>query len=220
MQYRHFFWDFDGTLYDTYGRITRAAQKALADLGLPVSFGEVYQHVKRSLHTVYLTYAQPHSITEETFMKAYRSHSESEGPESMALYPGARAFLEAVLENGGKNYLYTHRGYDSAFAALNRDGITPLFADFVTSRDGFPSKPAPDALLHLTGKHALPLENCIMMGDRDIDLEAAQNAGMDACLFDPDDFYADYAAPLRFFRYSDMQAHFFPSPVAELTRLI
>ena len=209
MQYRHFFWDFDGTLYNTYGRITRAAQYALADLGLPVSFGEVYQHVKRSLHTVYLTFAQPLGCTEDAFMKAYRSHSETEGPESMALYPGAKAFLEKVIAMGGRNYLYTHRGYDSAFAALNRDCITPLFHDFVTSRDGFPSKPAPDALLHLTGKHGLALPECIMMGDRDIDLEAARNAGMASCLFDPDNFYADYAVSLRFFTYEAMQAHFF-----------
>ena len=34
MMYRHFFWDFDGTLYDTYGRITRACVLALQDLGL------------------------------------------------------------------------------------------------------------------------------------------------------------------------------------------
>lgn len=210
MKYRHFFWDFDGTLYDTYGRITRAAQYALADLGLSVTYGEVYQHVKRSLHTVYFTFAQPIGITEETFMKAYRSHSETEGPESMSLYPGARAFLEKVIAMGGRNYLYTHRGYDSAFAALNRDGITPLFYDFVTSKDGFPAKPAPDALLHLISRHGLPKEACIMMGDRDIDLEAATNAGMASCLFDPDDFYAEYPAPLRFFTFSDMQAHFFP----------
>lgn len=210
MQYRHFFWDFDGTLYDTYGRITRAAQQALNDLGLPVTYGEVYQHVKRSLHTVYLSFGQPHRITEDIFMAAYRSHSETEGPESMALYPGARSFLEAVIRNGGRNYLYTHRGHQSAFAALDRDGVTPLFTDFVTSADGFPSKPAPDALLHLAGKHGLALPECIMMGDRDIDLEAAGNAGMASCLFDPDDFYAAYPAPLRFYNYSAMQAHFFP----------
>ncbi len=210
MKYRHFFWDFDGTLYDTYGRITRAARQALCDLGLPTTDGEVYRYVKRSLHTVYTAFAEPSAITEDDFMAAYRSHSESEGPESMSLYPGARSFLERVAASGGKNYLYTHRGYDSAFAALNRDQITPLFADFITSRDGFPSKPAPDALLYLTGKHRLPMAECIMMGDRDIDLNAATNAGMASCLFDPDDFYAHLSVPLRFFTFADMAAHFFP----------
>lgn len=210
MIYRHFFWDFDGTLYDTYGRITRAAQSALHDLGLPVSFGEVYSHVKRSLHTVYLTFAQPRGITEEVFMAAYRSHSESEGPESIRLYPGARAFLEAVLQNGGCHYLYTHRGHESASAALNRDGITPFFRDFVTSREGFPSKPAPDALAYLVKKHGLPLAECIMLGDRDIDVEAARNAGMAAALFDPDDFYLDYPVDRRFHHFSEMAGHFLP----------
>ena len=37
-----------------------------------------------------------------------------------------------------------------------------------------------------------------MIGDRDIDLEAGKNAGMDGALFDPEDFYADYPAALRF----------------------
>ena len=197
MQYRHFFWDFDGTLFDTYGRITRASVNALNSLGAAASFDQVYPVVKRSLDTCYRVFAQPLKVDQNTFQDYYHRYSESEGAESIRPYPGAKEALQAVLDAGGKNYLYTHRG-GSAARWLAHDGMTALFADQVTRQDGFPSKPAPDALNYLAQKHGLNKAQCIMIGDRDIDLDAGKNAGMACALFDPDHAYDDYAAPYRF----------------------
>ena len=202
MIYRHFFWDFDGTLYDTYGRITRACVNALQDLGAAASFDEVYPVVKRSLDTCYRVFAAPLGVSKETFLERYHAYSESEGPESIRPYPGVREALQAVIDHGGKNYLYTHRG-GSAARWLDYDHLSTLFSDWVTSQDGFPAKPAPDALNHLAQKHGLRKAECIMLGDRDIDLDAGKNAGMACALFDPDHLYPDYDTPWRF---SDMDA--------------
>ena len=49
MKWTHFFWDFDGTLFDTYGRITRAFVKGLADTGVRTDFDTALPLVKRSL---------------------------------------------------------------------------------------------------------------------------------------------------------------------------
>ena len=49
MKFTHFFWDFDGTLYDTYGRITRALVKGLHDAGIETDFDTAFLRVKRSL---------------------------------------------------------------------------------------------------------------------------------------------------------------------------
>ena len=197
MSYRHFFWDFDGTLYNTYGRITRASVKALEDAGAAASFDEVYPVVKRSLFTVWRTWAEPLGMPYEEFHAAYHAHSEEESPESIRPYPGAREALEAALRIGGSNYIYTHRG-ESLMRWLRYDGLDGLFSDFVTSLDGFPTKPAPDALNYLVSKHGLPLSQCVMIGDRDIDLNAGKNAGMDGALFDPENYYPDYPTPWRF----------------------
>ena len=78
---------------------------------------------------------------------------------------------------------------------LNHDGLSDLFSDAVTRLDGFPAKPAPDALRYLIQKHRLDLSRCVMVGDRDIDLDAAKNAGIACALFDPDGFYDDYETP-------------------------
>ena len=73
----------------------------------------------------------------------------------------------------------------------------------MTSLDGFPAKPAPDALNFLIQKHGLDRAQCVMLGDRDIDLDAGKNAGIACALFDPEGFYPDYDTPWRF---SDMAA--------------
>jgi len=205
MRYRHFFWDFDGTLYDTYGRITRAFLKGLRDLGIQASYREVYALNKQSNQECARVFAARIGVREEDILSAYRAHSEEESIDGVALYPGARDALETVIARGGENYLYTHRG-ESLFKFLRRDGIESLFADRVTSLDGFPRKPAPDALNHLIEKHGLSRAECVMIGDRGIDLDSGKNAGMACALFDPEGFYPDYDTPWRFKTMAELAA--------------
>ncbi|MBQ9264400.1 MAG: HAD hydrolase-like protein [Clostridia bacterium] len=198
MLYRHFFWDFDGTLYDTYGRITRACLKGLRDLGIEASYEEVYALCKRTLEACARAFsARFEGVQVEDILTAYRVHAEEESIDAVGLYPGVREMLKTVVQQGGRNYLFTHRG-ESAFKFLGRDGIEGLFADTVTSLDGFARKPAPDGLNYLVAKYHLDVKNCIMLGDRDIDLDSGKNAGMACALFDPENFYPDYDTPFRF----------------------
>ena len=197
MKYQHFFWDFDGTLYDTYGRITRAATKALSDMGAALTPDAVFPVAKRSLFAVCARWAEPFGYSYDQFLDIYHRYSEKEGAESIRPFPGALEVLRAVVSHGGKNYLYTHRS-GSVFQWLAYDGITELFTETITTLDGFPSKPAPDALNFLVNKHGLKLSECVMVGNRDIDLDAAKNAHMACALFDPEDFYPDYDTPWRF----------------------
>ena len=200
MRYTHFFWDFDGTLYDTYGRITRALVKGLKDMGIETDFDTAFLRVKRSLGDAFRMYLAEHpevNIAPEDAMAYYRRHSETEGLDSIRPYPGCEEVLRAVVEKGGKNYLYTHRG-QSGIDALERDDLAKYFTDFVTSQDGFPAKPAPDALNYLCEKHGLDKDKCIMVGDRDIDLDAGKNAGMAGALTDENHLYDDYETENRF----------------------
>jgi len=104
--------------------------------------------------------------------------------------------LEEICRRGGKNYVYTHRGA-SAREVIALNGMEHLFADYVTSENGFPSKPAPNALQYLMEKHGLKKDECIMIGDRGIDVESGLNAGMNGALIDLDGMHPADQAPYR-----------------------
>ena len=138
MIYHHFFWDFDGTLYDTYSRITRACLKGLLDQGIQASYQEVYALAKRSLEEFARVFSARYpGVEAEEIIAAYHAHAEEESIDAVRLYDGAGDMLKTVIQQGGCNYLFTHRG-ESAFKFLRRDGLEELFADRVTSLDGFP----------------------------------------------------------------------------------
>ena len=141
-----FFWDFDGTLFDTYPRMARALVCALAELGYDAEYDWTLNGMKRSLGDAARAANARFGVDAQAVMDAYHRHAEDEGPQSMLPYPGAREVLAAIAQGGGRNYLYTHRNH-TALEALKRWDMRKWFRDFVTKEDGFPSKPAPDALM-------------------------------------------------------------------------
>lgn len=200
MKFTDYFWDFDGTLFDTYPRINRAMQKALADLGMDVSIEQLIPLTKVSLpHTAQTLMGE----RAKELLDAYHAHAEEEGYDTMPPFAGAVRLLQSVCAHGGHNYLYTHRSRN-ALDALAHYGIAGYFTDVVTSEDHFPRKPAPDALLYLMDKHHLSPSQCVMIGDRDIDLLSGIHAGMSGALFDPEGFYPDFDTPYRYRTLIDM----------------
>ncbi len=204
MIFTEFFWDFDGTLFDTYPRLTRALLRGMADHGLAAPPEEAEALMKIKLLHACETYAAKSGgrVTAQDLLDGYRRHSEDEGPESMRPYPGAAEVLREIRRRGGRNYIFTHRG-QTCLPALEREGMADLFCDLVTSEMGFPAKPAPDGLLYLIRKHALDPGACVMIGDRDLDLESGLNAGIACALFDADGYGTRCSTP---YVYKDMNA--------------
>ena len=199
--YRCFIWDFDGTLYDTYGRIVRAVEKGLNHLGLSAQGHDIKALAKTTLRQACRTLAGPEH--EDELLALYFVHAEDEGPETMQPFPGCEDALRQVVENGGFNYLYTHRN-QTALEALRRDGLEQYFKDFITDEADFPSKPAPDALNWLIDQHYLERRECVMVGDRLIDAQAGKNAGIASVLFDPEGYYPKDAADFIFSQLVDI----------------
>lgn len=181
----HICWDFDGTLYDTYDQITSAMERTLEEWGLTVPAGELRALLKHSVYHACRVLAERFSLPLEALLEAFGRHHRAVG--AFHPYEGAAACLCALRDQGCKHYLYTHRD-SQAIRQLEADGLAPLFADFITREDDFPDKPAPDALLALCRKHGFEPGEAVMIGDRDIDIQAGERAGMHTVLFDPEGF--------------------------------
>lgn len=185
MKYKHLFWDFDGTLYDSYPQILNAIEQTFRSFSLPVpSKDELLRETKVLVSRALSTYGG--SIPQDELMTRFQSYHHAIA--SFPLYEGTASCLKTLHCNGIKHYLYTHRSL-TAKKQLEQDGLWPLFTDYVTSEDGFPMKPAPDALLALMKRNGLDPSECVMIGDREIDVQSGYNAGMDGILFDPENFY-------------------------------
>ena len=85
--------------------------------------------------------------------------------------------LEATWQKGIQHFVYTHKGI-TANNVLERLGVRKYFTEVVTSANGFARKPQPEAIDYLVEKYDLDKASTYYVGDRRIDVEAAENAGV------------------------------------------
>ena len=62
-------------------------------------------------------------------------------------------------------------------------GLDVYFTEILTSQSGFARKPSPEAATHLISKYHLKPERTFYIGDRTLDIEFAQNSGIQSINF-------------------------------------
>ncbi|MDR2558519.1 MAG: HAD-IA family hydrolase [Oscillospiraceae bacterium] len=184
MDFKHIIWDFDGTLFNTYPHTAQAFLVMLRkEYLVHENVNEIEKHMRISLQHAYDFYTEKFEIDDD-FIEKYNDFRILY--ENQHTLPANDAYLvcKFVFDQGSLNYLYTHRD-KSALSMMQKHGFNNIFRDFITSDNGFPKKPAPDALLHLIEKHNMNKEEILYIGDRGVDLECANKTGVKFCLFTP-----------------------------------
>lgn len=181
--YNHVVWDFDGTLYDTYPGITKAFYRAVSEANIKMDMEELGAQLRVSIGNTQKRLVQQYGLNNDEFEQKYIWYRNQIEDVAIPAFPHAIEICRAVWENGKQNYLYTHRDR-IALRHLEKSGIAQCFTDCISIEDDFPRKPDPTALLSLANKYGFAPAECIMIGDRDIDILAGKNAGMAACFFD------------------------------------
>ena len=82
--------------------------------------------------------------------------------------------------------MYTHKGR-KAYDILKNLGMLAYFREIVTGENGFPRKPSPEGIQYLLEKYRLNRRSTFYVGDRNIDMECAQNANIQGILYLPKD---------------------------------
>ena len=117
---------------------------------------------------------------------------ERRGAEAATWMPGAREYLDWLQSRGLPLAILTRNARE--VARLTMAGLGMAMPMLLAREDCAP-KPAPDGLLKIARHWQLPVHECVYIGDFIYDLQAARNAGMIACYFDPDRTgeFADHA---------------------------
>lgn len=187
MKYQSFFWDFDGTIFDTYPIMVQAFMQALMQQRvseIELDEQEIYETMRQhSFGTARQKFSAEFSLNAERLERDYRQIERQQISQAQP-FTGMLALLQQLANEGGTHYLLTHRN-QSAMALLQAADVKKLFTDAVTSEQPFPRKPDPASLNALIERHQVQRPSAIMIGDRTLDIDAGHNAGIAGALFDP-----------------------------------
>lgn len=179
--YKHIIWDFDGTLFDTYPVMAGIFRDLLGEIGIEEPLSEIVKQMKISKSSAFKYYKEKYHIDNDFLEKYQKLRKEIELKLSRP-FEEIVDVCEYIYSSNRENYLYTHRG-ESSIELLKIYGMYDYFTDFITSQQGFERKPSPEAINYLIKKYNMIPSEVIMIGDRDLDLLSAKNAGISACLF-------------------------------------
>lgn len=193
---RHFFWDFDGTLADSYPAMVRAFLRGARTLNASADAGRVLALMKDSLGACAQAVAAENGLRADDLVAAFHRAEAEEPVAGIPAVAGIPEALRALKALGGRHYLVTHRG-GTAFDWLRAHHLEGLIADAVTAEDGFPRKPAPDSLLSLIRRHRVNPAAAVMIGDRPLDTTAGRAAGLLGCLLDTEGRFPACPCDLR-----------------------
>ena len=182
MQKTAFIWDLDGTLLDSYEAILSGIEETFAQFSISYDKEQVREFIlKFSVQDLLVQAAEERKLDVEV-LNQVRAQSLAEKNAQVVLMPGARDVLVWAEESGIQQFVYTHKG-DNAFTILRDLGLESYFTEILTSQSGFARKPSSEAATYLIDKYQLNPDNTYYIGDRTLDVEFAQNSGIQSLNF-------------------------------------
>ncbi len=89
--------------------------------------------------------------------------------------------MEDISNQDGRHFFWFLIEIIRSWKFLEKTSIAAYFTEVVTSNSGFKRKPDPESMIYLREKYQI--NSGLVIGDRPIDIEAGQAAGLDTHLF-------------------------------------
>ena len=179
--YRTVIFDLDGTLLDTLDDLTASVNFALERFGLPQrKKEEVRAFVGNGIAKLMeraIGYAHPqYEEILQTFREHYGAHCKDQTKE----YEGITALLKNLKARGVQTAVVSNKA-DFAVKKLAKEYFSTLLGEAVGENEaaGIAKKPAPDSLLAVMKKLNAKGEETVYVGDSEVDIQTAKNAGVD-----------------------------------------
>lgn len=183
MKTKLLFFDLDGTLVDSRDDLADSVNLTLADMGFPLIATEsvcgfigegVFNLLLRSLRAS--LQREPVAELVGRAVDVFRKHYDRNCLNKTTLYDGVAETLAAL--GGFKKAVITNKPRDFSVKILEAFGIAGQF-DAVAGGDTFPHrKPDPAPLVETARSLGIVIDECVMIGDSRVDIEAGKNAGI------------------------------------------
>lgn len=180
-KYQCVIFDWDGTLMNSEARIVASVQYAARQVGFPVlSVHESKQIIGLSLENAILTlYPQASKQDIALMSSAYTEYFLDHCNVDMAPFSGAENLLTDLKAQNVKLAIATGKSRKGLNQVLAETGFDAYF-DFTRTPVESESKPSPLMLQQILEEFGLSVEQAVMVGDTEFDMQMAKNIKMDA----------------------------------------
>lgn len=179
--YQGVIFDLDGTLLDTLGDLADSMNHILGKYGLPErSYEELADFLGRG-SAYYLEQASGGVWKGELFderLEEYKEWYGSHMDRKTAPFAGCLEMLEELGKEGIRRAVVSNK-FDRAVKELCRRHFGERMECVLGEGNGLRPKPSADMILAAAKEIGLAPEECVFVGDTEVDLAAAQAAGMD-----------------------------------------
>lgn len=181
MKYDLVIFDLDGTILDTLEDLCDSVNYALDRLGFPKrTLVEVRNFLGNGIRKL-VECALPQGSDEkcvEEMLAIHREYYSVHCADKTKPYEGIKEMLGELKERGIKLAVLSNKP-DYAVKILCEDYFPNVFDAAYGFREGIERKPSPEAVEGLLEELGVPREKAVYVGDSEVDVRTAKNAGLD-----------------------------------------
>lgn len=186
MSFSHVIFDLDGTILDTLEDLAAAANHTCALNGWPTFPVDAYRHkvgngmlklVERFMPAEFLGDGPTFERTLAQFRSYYSEHKQ----DHTCPYPGIIDLLDTLRDAGVTLAVLTNKDHVAAAPLIASYFGCNRFAMVQGRTDAFAPKPAAPVTLHVLKTLGAQASCALYVGDSDVDVLCAHNAGLKCC---------------------------------------
>ena len=180
MKYKAVLLDMDGTVLDTLADLHDSVNASLEHFGLPTISRQTARAAlgNGASHLLHVAMpGQPEELVQQVlawYLPWYKTHCQVKTQP----YAGILPLMERLKEQGMRLAIISNKP-DPAVQELAETFFPGLLELAVGESAGVRRKPYPDTVLQAAEQMGLAPSDCVYVGDTEIDIQTAQNAGMD-----------------------------------------
>lgn len=173
--------DLDGTLLDTIEDLANACNYSLSTLGYEVyKIDEYKRFIGNGRYKLIERILPEGSKKGDSFNRALALFDQYYGEHMVDMtrpYEGIIDLLDCLIEKGIKLAIVSNKPHEFTTEVVEKY-FGNSFEIVYGQREGCPVKPDPRTIFEVIDRIEVDLQNCVYVGDSDVDIKTARNAGI------------------------------------------
>ena len=184
MKYELLVFDLDGTILDTLDDLTDSVNYALKKHGYPTrTKEEIRSFVGDGLLMLVRRAIAPETdeVVIQTVLATQKAYYKDHCADKTKPYEGIVELLRDLKAEGYKLAVVSNKA-DYAVQILGEQYFPGIFHMMVGEKENVRKKPAPDSVYAVLDELQVEKQDAVYIGDSEVDIETAKNAGLNAVL--------------------------------------